>query len=143
MTRYLLRCVGFLILLSGMPAVAQEEYNTEALWGTWADDTASSGLYKLQIDPDGKMLQFVKESGEPYREGRYSIEAKWTDDLGNDYYQCRSRWGFYPFDEAKGSTEYFILFKIDISQDLMQSLWSTRRYPDLSEIDVQPGYRRQ
>jgi hypothetical protein len=88
MTRYLLRCVGFLILLSGMPAVAQEECNTEALWGTWADDTASSGLYKLQIGPDGKMLQFVKESGEPYREGRYSIEAKWTDDLGNLYYQC-------------------------------------------------------
>ncbi len=43
MTRYLLLGLGFCLLLAGLPAAAQEEYNTEALWGTWADDTASSG----------------------------------------------------------------------------------------------------
>ena len=89
------------------------------------------------------MLDFIKESDEPYREGRYSVEKKWTDDVGNTYYQCFSRWGFYPFDEAKASGRYYILFKIDASDDVMQSLWSVRRYPDVSEIAAQPGYRRQ
>jgi hypothetical protein len=62
MTRYLLPCLGFVALLAGMPAAAKEEYNSEVLWGTWADETASSGEYKLVITPDGKMLDFIKES---------------------------------------------------------------------------------
>ena len=143
MTRHLLPGIGFALLLAGMPAAAQEEDSTETLWGTWADDTASSGQYKLEIDPDGTMLEFIKESDQPYREGRYSIESKWTDDVGNTYYQCNSRWGLYPFDEAKAFARYFLLFKVDASDDSMQSLWSARRYPDIAEIAAQSGYRRQ
>ena len=52
MTRYLLPGIGFMLLLAGMPAAAQEEGSTETLWGTWAYDTASSGQYKLEIDPE-------------------------------------------------------------------------------------------
>lgn len=63
--------------------------------------------------------------------------------MGSTYYQCFSRWGFYPFDEAKASGRYYILFKINASDDVMQSLWSVRRYPDVSEIAAQPGYCRQ
>jgi len=143
MTRYLATCLGFLVLLAGLPAAAQEEYHTETLWGTWADETASSGTYKIVIARDGKMLDYIKESDEPYREGRYSIEKKWTDDVGNTYYQCYTRWSFYPFDEAKAFARYFILFKIDATDDAMQSLWSARRYPEVAEIAAQPGYRRQ
>ncbi len=102
MTKYLLSSIGFVLLLARMPAAAQEEDNPETLWGTWADETASSG-----------------------------------------HYQCNSRWGLYPFDEAKALTRYFILFKVDASDDSMQSLWSARRYPDVAEIAAQPGYRRR
>ncbi len=97
----------------------------------------------MAIDSDGKIVQFIKESDDPYREGRYSIEKKWTDDLGNTYYQCFTRWGFYPFDEATASAKYFILFKVDATGDRLQSLWSARRYPEVAEVRDQPSYRRQ
>ena len=141
--RFLPICIGLVLLLAGFPGAAQEQYQTEALWGTWADETASSGSYKLVIDSDGKMLSFIKESDDPYQEGRYSIEKKWTDDVGSTYYQCYTRWSFYPFDEAKAFARYFILFKIDATDDALQSLWSARRYPEVAEIAAQPGYRRQ
>jgi hypothetical protein len=41
MTRYLLAGFAVFLLQAGMPAAAQEQYNTEALWGTWADDMGS------------------------------------------------------------------------------------------------------
>ena len=61
--------------------------------------------YKLVIDLDGKMLNFIKESDDPYQEGRYSVDKKWTDGVGNTFYQYSSRWSFYPFDEAKALTD--------------------------------------
>ncbi len=101
MTRYLLAGFAALLLFAGMPAAAQEQYNTEALWGTWADD------------------------------------------LGNTYYQCFSRWGFSPFDEETASTKYYILFRIDASDEGLQSLWYAHRYPDVSGVVDQPSYHRQ
>jgi len=131
-------------MLLGISVAAHAQNESEALCGTWIDDTAQTGGYKWVFAPDGTAFRYKRESDEPYYEGRYSIEKKWKDENGNTLYQCYTQWSLYPYKESKVIEKYFILFLIDVLGETVRSVWSQRNYPeDLHSGLVMPIHQRQ
>lgn len=138
-------CTCCILSLLTMPAAAQTQAGNEGekLLGTWVD--AKQGYYysKLEISSAVKMISYMKGSDEPYSEARYSIDKKWSDDSGNTYYQCSTRWSWIPFDDSKIYNKTFFLFRVDASGDTMQGNHSTNHMPTDFESGVISTYKRQ
>jgi hypothetical protein len=81
--KWILNCA--LILLASCatspPELARVE---EPLYGTWVNEEYGAA-HRFVYIPDGTMLIYNRGAKEPYRESRFSIKEKWTDEIGNIY----------------------------------------------------------
>jgi hypothetical protein len=134
----------FLPLLS-IPAAAQasDANGNEKLVGTWVDTVGGYHYYKLEITSEVRMINYMKGSDAPYSEARYSTDKKWTDDSGNTFYQCSTRWSWIPFKESKVFDKEFFFFRVDASSDTMKEAHSGTRMPSDFESGIISTYKRQ
>jgi hypothetical protein len=144
-SRMLVVCICCILPLSSIPAAAQtnDANENEKLVGTWVNTIGGYHYYKLEITSEVRMINYMKGSDEPYSEARYSVDNKWTDDSGNTYYQCSTRWSWIPFNDSKVYDKEFFLFRIDASGDTMFEAHSGTRMPSDFKSGILSTYKRQ
>ena len=131
------------LAVGGATAQAQTVDDGTKLLGTWVDEKGGYYYSKLEIISEVKMITYMKGSADPYSEARYSVDRKWTDDGGNTFYACVTRWSWVPFDESKVYNKTFFLFKVDATGDSMQANHSTKAMPTDFSSGVISTYKRQ
>jgi hypothetical protein len=98
----------------------------DPLYGTWVNEEIVGS--KVVYNPDGKGLVYNRGATEPFEEHRFSIEEKWTDEIGNTYYKVLAKRSSYPYNESKAS-KWYILHRINAAGDTLESVSSPSEYP--------------
>jgi hypothetical protein len=103
----------------------------ETLYGIWVneeynEDNTTNAMYIYYGDGRGKSYKKTTDP-EPRSECRFTIEEKWTDKEGNTYYRILAKWANPPYEELY-ATPWYLLVKIHVSGDVMETVASRDKY---------------
>jgi hypothetical protein len=119
-----------LLIVVGSCATGKKAYvakEDEELFGTWINpDYDASWIHaKIVVKPDGTWSEYkMSYDDKPLLKGEYTINDKWTDSDGYNFYKIILTAHYMP---------YYILSKIDKTGNVYEDLWSTVEMP--SEFD--------
>ena len=109
----------------------------EPLYGTWVNpdyNKVPEFPAKITLRPDGSFTKYGNTDITEGMEGTFTIIDSWMDSDGNKYYKVEWLGGFI------GKTEYHHLWRLNETDTVWESNWSTAEYP--TEIDPEQSRYR-
>jgi len=127
----------FFITASVLGATPNTVDATDPIIGIWINkDYDKSGRYnaKWEIFQNGKEYDYKGIwDVVPAEECFNTFEELWIDEKGNHFYKIRTKFWVYP--SKVGTTEGYVLLKIDTKKNVLEANYSATGYPEeISEI---------